>query len=298
MTVVHGFSWICALTLCGEINPGDHTRTIKVNGADRSYIVHVPKGYLREKPTSVVLCLHGAGMTGKMMQNVSGLSAKADEANFVVVFPSGTGFGQFLTWNAGGFQKGVGSRADDVAFMGLILDELGKELSVDKRRIYACGLSNGGMMSYRLASELSDRIAAIGVVAGVVAVDECKPKRAVPVLHFHGTADPVVAFEMTEKNMPPFMKVKSVQESINLWVKLDGCAESPEIERISQKDDLKVIRKRHSGGKEGSEVVLVEVEDGGHTWPGMPPPLKMFGKSTKVSANDLLWEFFQKHPMP
>lgn len=144
---------------------------------------------------------------------------------------------------------------------------------------------------------MSDRIAAIAVVAGSVAVEECKPKRPVPVLHIHGTADNVVAFQMTEKNMPPFMKLKSVQESIKMWVKLDCCAEQPEVEQISKPDDLKIIRKRHNHGKNGSEVVLVEVEEGGHTWPGMPPPLKMFGKSAKMSANDLIWDFFQKHPM-
>ena len=298
MSVINALASAWVLAVAGDIQqPGDHPRTTKVNGTDRSYIVHIPTSYLRGSPTPLVLCLHGAGTTGKMMQNLTGLSKKADEANFIVVFPSGTGFGQLLTWNAGGFQKGVGSKADDVAFMRQIMDELSKELWIDQARIYACGLSNGGMMSYRLASELSDRVAAIAVVAGSVAVEDCKPKRPVPVLHIHGTADNVVPFQMTEKNMPPFMKLKTVQESVKLWVKLDGCADQPEVEQISKPDDLKVVRKRHNNGKNGSEVVLVEVEEGGHTWPGMPPPLKVFGKSAKLSANDLIWDFFQKHPM-
>jgi polyhydroxybutyrate depolymerase len=181
--------------------------------------------------------------------------------------------------------------------MKQIVDELAKDLWIDQNRIHACGLSNGGMMSYRLASELSDRIASIAIVAGTVALEDCKPKRPVPVLHIHGTADNIVPFQMTEKNMPPFMKVKTVQDSIKLWVKLNGCTEQPEVEQVSKPDDLKVVRKRHNNGKNGSEVILVEVEEGGHTWPGMPPPLKVFGKSAKVSANDMIWDFFQKHPM-
>jgi len=283
----------------GEITqPGDYTRTTKVGGVERSYIVHVPTGYLKGNATPLVFCLHGAGMTAKMMQNVSGMSKKADEANFIVVFPAGTGIGQFLAWNSGGFQKGMGSRADDVAFIRQIIDELSKEVWIDNRHIHACGLSNGGMMSYRLASEMSDKIASIAIVGGTVALEECKPKRPVSVLHFHGTADPIVAFKMTEKNMPPVMKIKSVQDSIQMWVKLNGCAEKADVETISKPDDLKVVCKRHNNGKDNSEVILVEVEEGGHTWPGMPPPLKVFGKSAKLSANDLIWDFFQKHPLP
>ena len=279
--------------------PGDHPRTLRVAGVERSYIVHIPTGFLRGNPTPVVLCLHGAGMTGKMMANVSDLNKKADQSGFVVVYPNGTGLGQFLTWNAGGFTTGIGSRADDVAFIRQILDELSREIWLDKRRVFACGLSNGGMMCYRLASELSDRIAAIGVVAGVVALAECKPARPVAVLHFHGTADGVVSFLMTDKNMPPFMKLKSVQESIKIWVKLDGCQEEPVVDVLSKADDpLKVTRKRHPGGRDGTEVVLVEVAGGGHTWPGQVPALRLLGKSASVSANDLLWDFFQKHPMP
>jgi polyhydroxybutyrate depolymerase len=98
---------------------------------------------------------------------------------------------------------------------------------------------------------------------------------------------------------PAFMKLKSVEESVQTWVKLNGCDEKPKTETISKDgDEMKVTRKTYGGGKDGAEVVLVVIEGGGHTWPGQQPPVEFIGKSaTNVSANDLMWEFFQKHTL-
>lgn len=110
----------------------------------------------------MVLALHGAAMDGPLMVWFSGLNKKSDEAGFVVVYPSGTGVGPFRTWNAGGSAgKMAEGKADDVAFIGKLLDDLAAVVTVDGRRVYACGMSNSGMMCYRLAAELSDRIAAV-----------------------------------------------------------------------------------------------------------------------------------------
>src|SRR4051812_3080041 len=179
------------------LGPGDHTRTLMMGEQKRTYLVHVPKGYDPKKPAPVVLALHGAAMNGPMMVWFSGLNKKSDEAGFIVVYPSGTGIGPFLIWNAGGLKgKLAEGRADDVAFIGKLLDDLGTVAKVDEKRVYACGMSNGGMMCYRLAAELSDRIAAIAPVAGTIAIEKSKPKRAVPVIHFHGSKDNIVPFEM------------------------------------------------------------------------------------------------------
>jgi polyhydroxybutyrate depolymerase len=190
-------------------------------------------------------------------------------------------------------------RADDVAFIGKLMDDLGTVVKVDEKRVYACGMSNGGMMCYRLAAELSDRIAAIAPVAGTIATEESKPKRPVPVIHFHGTKDNIVPFEMAKGKTPAFMKLKGVEESVQTWVKLNGCDERPKTDTISKDgDEMKVTRKTYGGGKGGAEVVLVVIEEGGHTWPGQQPPVGFIGKSaTNVSANDLMWEFFRKHKL-
>ena len=282
------------------LGPGDSTRTLMMGEQKRTYLVHIPKGYDPDKPAPVVLALHGAAMDGPMMVWFSGLNKKSDEAGFIVVYPSGTGIGPFLTWNAGNFRgKMAEGKADDVAFIGKLLDDLGTVVKVDEKRVYACGMSNGAMMCYRLAAELSDRIAAIAPVAGTMVIDECKPKRPVPVIHFHGTKDPLVPFEKAKGKTASFMKLRGVEDSIQTWVKLNECDEEPKIDGLSKDgDEMKVTRKTYGGGKDGAEVVLVVIEEGGHTWPGQEPPVAFIGKSAvNISANDLMWEFFQKHPM-
>lgn len=280
------------------LGPGDHERTLLLGEQERSYLVHIPKKYDPKTPAPVVLALHGAAMDGSMMVWFSGLNEKSNEAGFIVVYPSGSGIGPFRTWNAGGF-KGAWAegRADDVAFIGKLLDELARVVNVDAKRVYACGMSNGAMMCYRLAAELSERITAIAPVAGTIAIEESKPKRAVPVMHFHGTEDTFVPFEQAKGGTPSFMKLKGVEELVRIWVKLNGCEETAKTEVISKDgDELKVTRSTCAGGKDGSEVVLVTIQGGGHTWPGKQPPVGLIGKSAmNISANDLMWAFFQKH---
>jgi len=195
---------LLTLTLAqtAALDPGDHTRTLMIGEQKRTYLVHIPKKYDPKKPTPVVLALHGAAMNGPMMAPFSGLNKKSDDAGFIVVYPSGTGTGPFLTWNAGGLLgKMAEGKADDVAFISKLLDDLATVVKVDEKRVYATGISNGGMMCYRLAAGLSDRIAAIAPVAGTIAIKESKPKRRVPVLHFHGTRDTFVPFEMAKGSL-------------------------------------------------------------------------------------------------
>lgn len=298
MITVQTLLLVAALSV-NPIGPGDHTRTLMMGEQMRTYLVHVPKNCDLKQPAPVVLALHGAAMNGSMMVWFSGLNKTSDKEGFIVVYPSGTGLGPFLTWNAGGLFKGMGSQSDDVAFISKLLDELDTMANVDTKRVYACGISNGAMMCYRLAAELSDRIAAIAPVAGTVAVEESNPERPVPVIHFHGTKDNLVPFDMTKVKPSPFARFKSVDDSIQTWVKLNGCDENPMTETISKDgDEMKVTRTTYGAGKDDAEVVLVVIENGGHTWPGQKPPVGFIGKSAlSFSANDLMWEFFKKHPM-
>ena len=239
-------------------------------------------------------------MNGPMMVWFSGLTKKSEQAGFIVVYPSGTGSEPFLVWNAGGFNKKRSEgKPDDVAFIDRLLDDLGALVKIDDKRVYACGMSNGGMMSYRLAAELSNRIAAIAPVAGTIAIEESKPNRPVPVIHFHGTKDTLVSFDGKKGNDKSFMRLKGVEDSIQTWVKLNGCDVVPKTETISKDGDtMRVTRTTYGGGRDGAEVVLIVIEEGGHTWPGRQPPIGLIGKSTKdISANDLMWEFFEKHPI-
>ena len=161
-------------------------------------------------------------------------------------------------------------------------------------------MSNGGIISYRLASELSDRIAAIAPVGGPMGTETCSPKRPVSVIHFHGTADEHAPFSGGKGKGLSGTNFFSVDHSIKAWIKANGCPEEPIVTKLPDKadDGMTVTKKTYGPGKDGAEVVLIEIDGGGHTWPGQDPRVKFLGKSTKdISANDLMWEFFQKHSM-
>jgi polyhydroxybutyrate depolymerase len=189
---------------------------------------------------------------------------------------------------------------DDVEFTRLLLDDLAKVVNVDSKRVYATGMSNGGIITYRLASELSHRIAAVAPVGGPMGTETCHPTRPVPPIHFHGTYDEHAPFNGGKGKGVSGTNFYSVEHSIQTWVKTNGCDKEPVIMKQEPKvaDGMTIIRKTYGGGKEGAEVVLIEIVGGGHTWPGQQLWVKFLGKSTmNISANDAMWEFFQKHPM-
>jgi polyhydroxybutyrate depolymerase len=155
------------------------------------------------------------------------------------------------------------------------------------------------MLCYRLAAELSERIAAIAPVAGTMALDDAKPGRAVPVIHFHGTDDMLVPFDGPNEEERQVIAIKSVDETMRIWARIDGCPDEPAVAGLpdTADDGTTVTRKSWGPGINGSEVVLYTITGGGHTWPGKERVFGLLGKTTRdISANDLIWEFFQKHP--
>jgi polyhydroxybutyrate depolymerase len=280
-------------------HPGQ-ARSLTVNGLKRSYFVHVPPKLDPNRPAAIVLALHGATMNAPMMAWFTGLNEKADEAGFVVVYPNGTGSGSSFTWNAGNCcGHAVKTGVDDVAFGRALLDDLPAVVSVDRNRIFATGMSNGAMMAYRLGAELADRLAAIAPVAGAMATENCNPSRPVSVLHFHGTEDEFAPFAGGPGPRSQYKTDhRSVEETIRLWVQANACSETPAIEEIPDRagDGTTITRKTYGGGSDGTEVVLVIVHGGGHTWPGQRGRSMVLGRATmNISANDLIWEFVAKH---
>src|SRR4051812_43908742 len=156
-----------------RLTPGDHTRTVEVGGQARPYLLHVPPAHDARRPTPVVLALHPFATNGPMMARISGLSGTADRDGFLVAYPNGTGTGPMLRWNVG---RPAGGGPDDVGYLAGVLDDVASITNVDRKRVYATGFSNGAMMCYRLASELSDRIAAVAPVAGVMTVGRPRPR--------------------------------------------------------------------------------------------------------------------------
>jgi polyhydroxybutyrate depolymerase len=290
-----------SLLTADRLPAGDHTRTLEVDGQARSYLVHLPEIAQDAGSLPLVLAFHGGGTNAAVMAEFSGLSEKADEAGFVVAYPNGSGrVERALTFNAGNC-CGYAQRqiVDDVKFVRMLLDDVATVLPIDSKRIFATGMSNGAMISYRIACELADRIAAIAPVAGPMGIDECRPSRALSVCHFHGTSDQYAPYAggVGSRSLTR-TQFFSVDRSIEAWVKANGCQAEPQEQEIpAAEGDLKVTRRAWTGGRDGAEVVLYKIHGGGHTWPGRESRFRLLGHSTRtISANDLMWEFFQKHP--
>jgi polyhydroxybutyrate depolymerase len=265
--------------------PGDSTVTLTSSGIARVFLLHVPASYDASKGAMLVFNFHGFTSDALQEQLLTNMNASSDAHGYVAVYP----YGIAQSWNAGACcGTATATNVDDIQFIRDMLGSLQTDFCIDPKRIYATGMSNGGFMSHRIGCEMSDTFAAIAPVAGVIGMPSCTPTRPVPVIHFHGTADPLVPY--TGSASLGFM---SVPDSIAEWRTNDGCSSASST--IYSKGDATCVA--WSACNAGSEVVLCTIDQGGHTWPGgLPIP---FGKtSTDISATDTMIDFFQAHPMP
>ncbi len=275
-------------------------RVLMAGGRERTYRLHLPPAFDGQRPLPLVLVLHGGGGTAHGVADITGFSAKADKEGFIVVYPNGTGRhpDRLLTWNA--FNccgYALDHNVDDVGFIRALLDKLEAELNIDRKRVFVTGISNGGMMAYRLACELSDRIAAIAPVAGALNGAICNPAVPVSVIIFHGAADKNVLYEggVPQKGVDRRVRVdKPVSHAVSFWVNHNGCAPVP-----SREQQGNVVREAYEGGRDGAAVVLYTINDEGHTWPGGKAWAFWADKPThEISATDEIGDFFMKHPKP
>lgn len=274
---------------------GDHTVRIKSGNLNRSALLHVPPSYDPGKGTALVLNFHGFTSADWQQRLLSRMDATSDARGFIVAYPAGIA----SSWNAGQCCGTAWLDAvNDVQFVKDLISEISNEYCIDPKRIYATGMSNGGFFSYRLACELSDVIAAIAPVAGVLGMppELCHPKRPIPVLHFHGTKDSVVPYgggnPLVNLNIPGTLDFRSVEETVRTFRNLNGCVGEPVI--IYAKGDA--VCEQWANCQGGSEVTLCTIDGGGHTWPGgLPLP---GGTSKDISATETMAEFFAAHPLP
>jgi polyhydroxybutyrate depolymerase len=288
------------------LGPGDHWITLKHDGRERSVIAHVPPGASDKRDLAVVLNFHGGGGHAANQQEYSLLDRLADREGFIAVYPNGTGrfAKRLLTWNAGSCcGYATLNNIDDVGFVRALIDRLAESIPIDRRRIYATGLSNGGMMAHRLAAEAGDIITAAAPVAGGLVLPVIKSRRAVPVMQIHSVDDPRALYYGGLG--PPFPLTKSrvlhpnIDQIILRWVRHDGCApEAVVAERRADHDGRghTATRYVYSHCRDDVEVVLWKLTGAGHVWPGGKAKFleRILGPSTDIiDANQEMWNFFK-----
>ncbi len=283
----------------GVLSPGDYTQSLVFGGRERSYILHLPPSIISQPRYALVIVLHGGGGAAAGAAKMTGMSAKADKEGFIVVYPDGTGRldDRLLTWNSGNCcGYALDNNVDDVGFVRTLIDRFLGAYPIDAKRVYVTGISNGGMMSYRVACELSDRIAAIAPVAGALN-NECKPAQPVSVIAFHGTADENVPYAggVASKRADPHPREdKSVAYAMNFWSGRDGCSRAPQ-----RSEEGNIVREEYAGCASGTSVVLYTIKGGGHAWAGGERLSLLLDAPTKeISATDVMWEFFAQHAKP
>jgi len=254
-----------------------------------------------------VLVFHGGGGNAQQMRRMTDMNTTADKHGFIAVYPQGnpSRIEAMRTWNAGNC-CGAAQRtdADDVAYVGALLDDLIATHTIDTRRIYATGMSNGGMLSHRLAAELADRIAAVAPVAGTLGMETIAPSRPVPVLHIHGTKDDFVNFEGGSGHSSiTRTDFRSVASTLKAWRKVNHCTDEAVEEKLpdSADDGMTATRTtwKPADDSKGAEVVLITIHGGGHTWPGHPVRFRKLGETTMdFDANEVMWQFFKRHALP
>ncbi|MCG3151792.1 MAG: hypothetical protein GEEBNDBF_01076 [bacterium] len=276
---------------------GTTRESLTIDGRQRTYLVHLPRGYDGSEPLPLVLVFHGGGGSGPNAETMSQFSPKADREHFIVVYPEGTNrrhTDKLLTWNAGqccGYA--ADAQVNDVGFIRTLLDTLTRQYAVDPARIYATGLSNGGAMTHRLGLELSDRLAAIAPVGAPGEVVGKAGGQPISVLIIHGTEDQhvPVAGGVGRKSVAKLVWTP-LADTVAYWVQASHATTPPRITETS------ILRKEeYPASARGEDVMLVLVKGLGHTWPGGVAGWKGADEpGTAFNATDFICEFFWDHP--
>ena len=286
---------------CGaRVRTGSTTLTVEIGVHRRTVIVHVPQYYNSSRAESLVLNLHWSGSTAAAQEVFSGMDVTSDQGSFVVAYPqglipSGTGF----DWNIPGaplFGGGTAPRgsANDVAFLTQLVPVLESKYCINSREVFVTGMSGGGRMASQLACDASTTFAAVAPVAGLRLPSPCPTTRAVPIVAFHGTADPVDPYDGNGQAYWTY----SVPTAASRWAAQDKCAKVATIEHHSG-----FTLTSYQGCADDAVVELYSVTGEGHEWPGgpqMPSSItSLLGpQSNAVNAGTVMWVFFSRHPMP
>ena len=269
---------------------GTSLHTLDIGGVQRSFRVYRP-ATLTAGPAPLVLMLHGGFGSGSQAEASYGWDAEADRGHFLVAYPDGLN----RAWAVGGGCCGQPGSAgvDDVGFITAVVKTVTRETAIDPTRVYATGISNGGMLTYRLACE-TDLFAAIGPDSATM-LGACAAPSPVSVIHVHGSADHNIRYYGGPGDGVATIDGPPVPAVIARWRKVDGCA-TPVTATQGP------VTTSTATCPHGRAVVLVTIAGAGHQWPGaVPKPaaqrlLHLDPPSTALDATETIWQFFAAHP--
>jgi polyhydroxybutyrate depolymerase len=282
---------------------GDFDKTITVGSSARRYLIHVPVSYKSNTPMPMVLLFHGGRGSATTIANITGkdaFSVFADRSGFIAVYPDSVSG----TWDDG--RDTVVEQTNDVAFVDSLIDDIAKSYNVDTKRFYATGISNGGMMTQRLACDLTRRFAAVASVAANMPValsTKCSPTRAIPVALISGDVDPLMPYAGGAISGGLSGNVLSVADTVKFWLQKNGtstAAKNSSLPDLDPADGTTTALSEYGLSGANNEVLLYSVRGGGHTWPSGTQYFSeaLIGKVSKdFSANDAIWNFFIKHSL-
>jgi polyhydroxybutyrate depolymerase len=265
---------------------------------NRTYLAYVPAKADTSTALPLVIALHGGGGSGAGMRGLTGLDATADASGFVVAYPDG----YETSWADGrGTTAAEVAGVDDVAFASALIDDIAARTPVDRSRVYVTGISNGGMMSLRLACQLSEKIAAAAPVAANMPVNlstACAPSRPVSVMFIHGDLDPLMPRNGGVMPLGAGGSVLSTAGSVAFWNDRNSCPTAPTATSVIDPiaDNTSITLARYAGCAAGGENRFYGVVGGGHTWPsgGQYQPVALIGRTSRdIDASQEIWQFFR-----
>lgn len=300
VTILLALAGLMPSSLLAQSEQVTHVIMVQVGDAYRSVQLHMPAGHDEETPLPLVFNLHGTGGSAERQELLTGMSAVADEEQFLVaggmakyLFPDGRMAGD-VTWNV----NLVPGEVNDIDYILAAIDAVDRKVPVDRNRVYVTGFSGGGRMTSRLACELSDRIAAVAPVSGVQFPDDCEPARRIPIITFHGVKDALNTYHGAADPERNSNWILGVKDAVSNWARNNHCSSQAIEEKITDE----ITRISYQNCTDGADVTLYRIGNGGHTWPGSPIadrfPERLGNTNLNIDASRLIWKFFELHPLP
>lgn len=285
---------LLGLSIC-NLGCSSGKRSIEVGGRSRDYLLTVPASYTPGQPVPLLLALHQFSDTASGMRRLSGFNAIAEREGFIVCYPQG----RFRVWSSGQREGD-----EDVVFLSRLVETLSTEFAIDPNRVYATGISAGGMMAQYLACK-TDILAAIAPVAGSPVrkvLDECTREKPMPILTIHGDEDNIVPYAGGDVSTGGGdMSFLSAAEVAAAWARINACAATDPVAEILPplvpEDGSRVTRYTYVC-EDKSPAVFLSVGGGGHTWPGRDnwyPAFIVGGTSQQLDASETIWAFLSSH---